>query len=194
MANSLWPHGLQHARFPCPLSLGVCSNHVHWGYDAIQPTHLLSPSSPPALNLSQNRDLFQWVGSLHQVAKVLHLVMVMRSPVLANWCSLRLGFHFPTQTRIQRVVLVAHSCLTLWNPMDSSRPGFSVHGILQARVQECVSMPSSRGSSWSRDWTASLMSPPSAGGSSKLRGMFRLSWSLLIHFSHCSKIVSNSLV
>ena len=27
MFDSLWPHGLQHARFPCPLlSLGVCSN------------------------------------------------------------------------------------------------------------------------------------------------------------------------
>ena len=26
-ANSLWPHGLQHARLPCPSqSLGVCSN------------------------------------------------------------------------------------------------------------------------------------------------------------------------
>ena len=27
MSNSLWPHGLQHARLPCPsLSLGACSN------------------------------------------------------------------------------------------------------------------------------------------------------------------------
>ena len=29
--------------------------------------------SPPALNLSQHQDLFQWVSSLHQVAKVLEL-------------------------------------------------------------------------------------------------------------------------
>ena len=29
----------------------------------------------------------------------------------------------------------------------------SVHGILQARILEWVAMPSSRGSSWSRDWT-----------------------------------------
>ena len=40
--------------------------------DAIQPSHPLSPSSP-AFNLSQHQGLFQWVGSLHQVAKVLEL-------------------------------------------------------------------------------------------------------------------------
>ena len=47
--------------------------HVHWVSDAIQPSHPLSSPSPLALNLSQNQDLFQWVGSLHQVAKVLEL-------------------------------------------------------------------------------------------------------------------------
>ena len=45
--------------------------HVHWVSDAIQPFHSLSPASPPAFNLSQHQGLFQWVGSLHQVAKVL---------------------------------------------------------------------------------------------------------------------------
>ena len=33
--------------------------HVHWVHDAIQPSHLLSPPSPPALNLSQHQGLFQ---------------------------------------------------------------------------------------------------------------------------------------
>ena len=47
---------------------------VHWVHDAIQPTHHpLSPSSPPALNLSQHNGLFQWVGSSHHVVKVLEL-------------------------------------------------------------------------------------------------------------------------
>ena len=45
------------------------------------------------------------------------------------------------------------SCLTLCNPIDCSLPGSSVHGILQARTLEWVAMPSSRGSSWPRDWT-----------------------------------------
>ena len=44
---------------------------VHWVGDAIQPSHLLSSPSPPAFNLSQHQDLFQWVSSSHQVAKVL---------------------------------------------------------------------------------------------------------------------------
>ena len=38
------------------------------------------------------------------------------------------------------------SCLTLCNPMNCSPPGSSVHGILQARIQEWVALPSSRGS------------------------------------------------
>ena len=39
--------------------------------DAIQPSHPLSSPSPPAFNLSQHQGVFQGVGSLHQVAKVL---------------------------------------------------------------------------------------------------------------------------
>ena len=31
---------------------------------------------------------------------------------------------------------VAQSCLTLCGPMDCSLPGFSVHGIFQARILE----------------------------------------------------------
>ena len=40
---------------------------------AIQPSRPLSSPSSPALNLSQYQSLFQWVGSSHQVAKVLEL-------------------------------------------------------------------------------------------------------------------------
>ena len=39
-------------------------------------------------------------------------------------------------------------CQTLFDPMDCSPPGSSVHGILQARILEWVAMPSSRRSSW----------------------------------------------
>ena len=45
--------------------------HVHWVGDAIRPSHPLLSPSPPALNLSQHQDLFKWVSSSHQVAKVL---------------------------------------------------------------------------------------------------------------------------
>jgi len=45
--------------------------HIHWVGDAIQPSHPLSSPSPPAPNPSQHQSLFQWVNSLHEVAKVL---------------------------------------------------------------------------------------------------------------------------
>ena len=48
----------------------------------------------------------------------------------------------------------AQSCLTLCNPMDCSRPGSSIHGILQARILEWVAMPSSRGCFQSGDRTS----------------------------------------
>ena len=45
--------------------------HVRWVGDDIQPSHLLSLTPPLALNLSQHQGLFQWVGSLHHMAKSL---------------------------------------------------------------------------------------------------------------------------
>ena len=53
--------------------------HVHWVSDAIQPSHPLLPPSPPPFNLSQHQGLFQWVSSLHQVAKVLELQLQHQS-------------------------------------------------------------------------------------------------------------------
>ena len=46
-----------------------------------------------------------------------------------------------------------HSSLTLCDTMDCSLLNSSVHGILQTRTLEWAAMPSSRGSSWPRDWT-----------------------------------------
>ena len=42
---------------------------------------------------------------------------------------------------------------TLSDPMNFKLPDSFVHGILQARMWECVAIPSSRGSCWLRDWT-----------------------------------------
>ena len=41
--------------------------HVPWVSDAIQPSHPLSSSSPPAINPSQHQNIFQWVNSSHEV-------------------------------------------------------------------------------------------------------------------------------
>ena len=50
-------------------------------------------------------------------------------------------------------VLAAWACPTLWDPIEGSLPGSSVHGILQARILEWAAMPFTKGSSWSQDRT-----------------------------------------
>ena len=80
MSNSSWPHGLQHARSPChSLSPGVCPSSCplnQWYHPAIIFSVAFFSS---AFNLSQHQDLFQWVVSFHQVAKVLELQLQHQS-------------------------------------------------------------------------------------------------------------------
>ena len=65
----------------------------------------------------------------------------------------------------QRACVLSHFLLchylTLWDAMDCSPPGISVHGILQARILEWLATPSSfRWSSQPRDQTSvSYVSP-----------------------------------
>ena len=66
--------------------------------------------------------------------------------------------HMHTQTHMHThhthcCCSVTQSCLTLWNPMDCSPPGSSVHGISQARTLEWVTVFFSRGSLQPRDGT-----------------------------------------
>ena len=68
--------------------------HVHWVGVAIQPSHPLSSPSPPAPNPSQHQGLFQWVNSLHQVAKVLEFQLqhqsfqwIFRTDFLQEWLA-----------------------------------------------------------------------------------------------------------
>ena len=59
----------------------------------------------------------------------------------------------PINRQLISTCLAAQSCLTLWDPMDCSPPGSSVHGIFQARMLEWAVLSSSWGSSRLRDWT-----------------------------------------
>ena len=69
-SNSLRIQGLQMPGFPVQHQLPeLTQTHIHRVGDAIQMSHPLSSPSPPAFNLSQHQGLFQWVSSLHQVAK-----------------------------------------------------------------------------------------------------------------------------
>jgi len=70
----------------------LAQTHIHRVSDAIQPSHPLSSPSPPAFNLSQHQGLFQWVSSLHQVAKVLEFQLwhesfqwIFRTDFLQDW-------------------------------------------------------------------------------------------------------------
>ena len=97
--------------------------HVCWLSDATQPSHPLSPPSPPALNLSQHLGLFQWVSSLDQVAKVLqfqHLSFqsVFRVDFLCDWlvwspCSPRHTQESLLQHHSWKVLVPRHSAFLM---------------------------------------------------------------------------------
>ena len=71
-------------------------------------------------------------------------------PIIQSEVSQKEKDEYRVLTHI-RVSEVAQSCPTLCDPMDCSPLGYSVHGVLQARMLEWVAMPSSRGSSQPRD-------------------------------------------
>ena len=74
LCPTLWPHGLQHTRLPCPsLSPRVCSNKrllSQWCHQTISSTNTPFSSCPQSF---QHQGLFQMVHPLHQVAKVSEL-------------------------------------------------------------------------------------------------------------------------
>ena len=79
-SDSLRPHGLQHARLPCPSSaLRVCSNSCpssKWIHSTISSSVVPFSST---FNLSQHQGLFPWVSSLWHVAKVLEFQLQHQS-------------------------------------------------------------------------------------------------------------------
>ena len=72
MSDSLRPHGLQHARLPCPSPTpGACSNScpLSWWCHPTISSSVIPFSSHLQSFLDQG--LFQWVSSWHQVVKIL---------------------------------------------------------------------------------------------------------------------------
>ena len=91
MSDSLWPHGLKHARLPCPsLTPGACY-HSFPSHQRCHPT--ISSSVIPfssCLQSFQYQGLFQWVSSLHQVVRVSELQhpsfkWIFRTDFLSDW-------------------------------------------------------------------------------------------------------------
>ena len=126
MSDSLWPHGLQHTRSPHPsLSPGVC------------------PISCP---------LSQWCYPTILSYTLGPVDVLEKAPMLGKIEGKR-GRRQQRMRWLKSLCLVAQLCPALCDPMDCSLPGYSVHGISQARILEWVTVPSSRGSSHPRDQT-----------------------------------------
>ena len=103
----------------------LTQTHVYQVGDAIQPSHPLSPPSPPAFNLSQHQGLFQWVSSSHQVAKVLEFQLQHQS------------FQWIFRTDFLEDWLVGSSCSPRDSQESSATPQFksintSVFGLLHS--------------------------------------------------------------
>ena len=104
----------------------------------------------------------EWTGGWRGwVKEILFAVYVCANPRNCQFYSFQALTHKSETTQglpwsmgwVCARVLSCFSRVGLCNPMDCGPPGSSVHGTLQARILERVAMPSSRGSSWSRDRT-----------------------------------------
>ena len=73
--------------------------------------------------------------------------------ILAVRSSLITLFKIALNSYVCVCAKLLRSCPTLCDSLDSCLPGFSVHGVLQARILQWVAIPSSRGSSPPRDQT-----------------------------------------
>ena len=89
VSNSLWPHGLQHARLPCPSPTPrVHSNScpLNWWCHPTISSSVIPFSS--CLQSSQHQGLFKWVSSSHQVAKLFEFLL---HGTMKWWSTLQLG-------------------------------------------------------------------------------------------------------
>ena len=93
VSNSLWPHGLQHARPPCPSPTPrVYSNSCplsQWYHPTISPSVvplLLLPSIFPSIRVFSNESLFTWGGqSIGVSASISVLPMDSQDWSLLGW-------------------------------------------------------------------------------------------------------------
>ena len=170
MSNSLQPHGPQHARPPCPSPTpGVYPNSCpssQWCHLAISSSVVPFSSGPQSFPASGS---FPMVSSSHQAAKVLEFHLQHQSfqwmfqikghntiyALQSTRVILRGKGPFPDSRCYNNFDNYPHHfCLLFYcfycvshsvafnscDPMDCRLPGFSVHGILQARILEWVAI------------------------------------------------------
>ena len=122
-SNFLQPYGLQTIRLLCPWDSASKNTGVgcHFLLQGISPTQGLNPSL---------------LCLLHWQVDSLPLCYLRNSLISISWRRRKSLNSTVAINNITVKVLVTQSRSTLWDPMDCSQPGSSVHGILQARILE----------------------------------------------------------
>ena len=175
VSDPLWPHGLQHARPPCPSPTPrIYSNPCplsRWCHPTISSSIVPFSSRLQSFPASRSFQISQLFATGDQSIGVSASTSVLPMNIqdwfpLAwtgwiSWLSKGLSRIF-SNTTVQKHQLfgaqvllwkVAQLCPTLCNPMDCSLPGSTIHGIFQAGILEWVAISFSRRCSRSRDWT-----------------------------------------
>ena len=191
-SDSLRPHGLQHARLPCPSPTpGAYSNSCplsQWCVPTISSSVISFSSCLQSFPASGSFPMNQFFTSGGQSIGTSASASVLPMNIL-DWFPL--GLTGPYRKKCQQLmlfpslpvpceaterrplkceVLVTQLCLLLCNPKDCSLPGSSVRGILQVRILEWVDIPFSKGSSLLRNqiqvsciWTVDSLLPEPSG-------------------------------
>ena len=126
---------------------------MHLKLKSFEYVHYRASQVTPVLkNMPANAGDIRDVGSIPGIfqARVLEWVAIAFSKINSKLCisSFLEGKEIPRTIAVMCMCPKSlQSCPTLFNPMDCSLPGSSVHKILQPRIQEWLAMPSSRGSS-----------------------------------------------
>ena len=136
--------------------------HVNWGEHGLYQRLFFLAYTPWTTALSSFSNSGQGWGGREGRREAKGL-----APLMENWkhctrnTASRVGAEKPhgrpsgglAQPSFSQCVVVPQSCPTLWNPLDCSLPGSSVHRILQARILNWVAILFFRGSSWPRGRT-----------------------------------------
>ena len=129
---------------PCPWVFYVCVSIGEGNGTPLQYSCLENPRDGGAWwavvsGVTQSRTRLKWLGSSRS--------SIAAMQIGASVSRFHLFYSYLTFDE------VAQSCPTLYNPMDCSLPGSSVHRIFQERILEWVAISFSRKSSWPRDRT-----------------------------------------
>ena len=159
MSDSLRPHGLQHARPPCPSPTPrVYSNSCplsQWCHPTISSSDVPFSSCPQSFPVSRCFPMSQFFASGSQSIGVSVSTSVLPMNIQGwfplGWTGRISLLSKPNGThkvlskikdlgipnKVAAAAKSLQSCPTICDPIDRSPPGSSVPGILQARTLEC---------------------------------------------------------